>query len=255
MFKDHRAIVATVIFLGVTPLFSGQSAGQSLTTFFEKRLQDPADAPPPSYEVLLKVVDSIPTLSTAEVEAALTPLTTALASKTNNLAVEAAFALSEIARRPDGGSLLRSRASVLGALLANKDERLSGGAVLALGHLHRTTPDVTMPILTGYLDGEEQPSLVKAQIVRIILESKLVDESVARLVVRYLQRAATPEIKVANLHAIVASDSRSQTLVPFAISSLNDSNKHVKMAAIQAVNSLGLSARSMALASGKTART
>ncbi|MDX2179087.1 MAG: hypothetical protein SFV18_05800 [Bryobacteraceae bacterium] len=196
----------------------------------------------------MNVVDSISTSSPAAIESALGLLTKALQSKTDNLAIEAAFAMFEIARRPDGGSLLRGRISDLASLLTSKDERLSGGAALTFGYLHQTVPEMTTPILIRHLSGGES-SIVKTQIARTLLQSKSVDETAWKVIEAYVKQPATGEVKVANLYAVANSASRSQVFVPFVVQSLNDDNKYVKVAAIYAVNSLGPEARIVALSS------
>lgn len=105
-----------------------QQLPADLKGFFERRLTDRQDAPPPSYETLLKMIDGIAKADAAEIQAALPIVSSALKSNINNLPVEAAFAMTEIARRKDGGPLLRGRLVDLEHLLTNTDTRLSGGS-------------------------------------------------------------------------------------------------------------------------------
>ena len=127
------------------------SAVANLVAFFQGRLT--SEAPPPSYEELLKVVDPIAGDDSKEIRAALPFIFDALNSNKNNLAVEAGFALYLIAQRPDGAELLRTRVSTIAALLERPDERLTGGAVLTLRFLTSSIPEVTVPLFLRYLGG------------------------------------------------------------------------------------------------------
>ena len=121
-----------------------QQPPPNLADFFEQRL---GSMPEPSYEGLLRVIDPIASMDPKEVSAALPFLFSALKSSKENLPVEAAFALYEIAQRPDGGTLLRSRVPEIAGLLDRPDERLSGGAVLTLRFLTSSEANVTIPFL------------------------------------------------------------------------------------------------------------
>jgi len=141
--KTMQKLLLFCSFLLPVTTFAQQSP-PNLADFFEQRL---SSMPQPSYEELLRVIDPIASIDPKEVSAALPLFFSALRSSKENLPVEAAFALYEIAQRPDGGTLLRSRISEIAALLDRPDERLSGSAVLTLRFLTSSEANVTIPIL------------------------------------------------------------------------------------------------------------
>ncbi|MDQ6677012.1 MAG: hypothetical protein M3Z09_06930, partial [Acidobacteriota bacterium] len=202
-------------------------------------MSDSVNTPPPSYEALLTEIDSIKKSTPIEIQSTLPLLSLALKSKTPNLPVEAVFAFFEIARRPDGGAMLRNGVPEIASLLANPDERLSGGAVTILRNLTRSIPDVTIPAMMNELRSLSRPNLVKAEIVRALLESsKRNDEQVLRSVESYLALNADPIIRASNLYAIAVNRVKTPTITGYVISSLDDKSKNVQIAAIQTVYAL-----------------
>jgi hypothetical protein len=217
-------------------LSNAQQPAPNLQSFFEKRLSDKADTPPPSYGALLTVIDAIGKSALTDIQSTLPVLSLALKSKTPNLPVEAAFAFFEIARRPDGGTVLRDSVPELASLMASPDGRLSGFAVTTLRNLTRSIPDTTVPLMMNELRSSSGPNLVKAEIVRVILESsKRNDEQVLRSVEAYLAFDADPKVKASNLHAIAANRVKTPAIARYVLSALDDKNKHVQISAIQTV--------------------
>ena len=156
--------VCAAVLYAQSPIHA-QRPEPNLRSFLEKRLSAKADTPPPSYEALLAVTDTIGKSTPSDIQSTLRLLSLALKSKTPSLPVEAAFAFFAIARRPDGGVLLRDRVPELAALLASPDERLSGTAVTILRDLTRSIPDATVPPMINELRSAGRPNLVKAEIV------------------------------------------------------------------------------------------
>jgi hypothetical protein len=215
-------------------LSNAQQPAPNLKSFFEKRLSDKADTPPPSYEALLAVIDTIGKSDRTDIQSTLPFLSLALKSKTPNVPVEAAFAFFEIARRSDGGAVLRDSVPELASLMASPDGRLSGSAVATLRNLTRSIPDTTVPLMLNELRSSSGPNLVKTEIVRAVLESsKRNDEQVLRSVEAYLALDADPKVKAANLHAIAANRAKTPAIAAYVITALEDKNKHVQIAAIQ----------------------
>lgn len=221
-----------------------QQLPADLKGFFERRLTDRQDAPPPSYETLLKMIDGIAKADAAEIQAALPIVSSALKSNINNLPVEAAFAMTEIARRKDGGPLLRGRLVDLEHLLTNTDTRLSGGATLVFSYITPSIPDLTVPILLNQLNKPGKPTKVKSEIMRVLLKSKKNDVTVLKAVENYLDLEADPQVRIVNLQ-IIASDPvlNSAKIRTFAVRSLDDTNKYVKIAALRSVYALGSDVR------------
>ena len=244
---SYRIPTACYLVLCAQALISAQHSAPNLKSFFEKRLSDKADTPPPSYAALLEVIDTIGKSSPTDIQFTLPLLSLALNSKTSNLPVEAAFAFFEIARRPDGGVVLRDSVQEVAFLMASPDERLSGGAVTILRNLTRSIPDTTVPLMMNELRSSGPPNLGKAEIVRALLESsKRNDDHVLRSVEAYLALDADPTVKTANLHAIATSRIKTPAITAYVMSALEDKNKHVQIAAVQTVYALGTDVRDQA---------
>lgn len=220
-------------------------APSRLHSFFAKRLADSPNAPAPPHSDLLAVIDTIKASRPEDLEASLPLLSQALQRRTPNLPVEAVFAYFAISRRPDGGKLLRPSVPDLAALLANPDARLSGGAATILQVLTATIPDATIGALTAELGTATAPSLVKAAVVRALLESSHRGHPrVHQAVEAYLGLSAAPAVIIANLQAIsLPLASRPEATAPgiaqYALSGLDDPHPGVQVAAIQAVAAMG----------------
>ncbi len=227
--------------------------------YFEKRLVDRPDAPPPPYGTLLRVVDSVGASSAGEIEVILPLISSALKSNVPNLPIEGVFALFAIAQRPDGGKLLSGTLPEIASLMRHLDERISGGSVTILRNLTRTIPDSTVPLLVNRLVAPGAPTLVKSEIVRSLLESsKRNEQQVLKSIEAYLTLDSAPTVKIATLGAIASNRFQTPAIATYALGGLNDKDKHVQIAAIQAVYALGQDVRDKAgprisqLATGQT---
>jgi len=223
---------------------SAEQEPAELKRFFEHRLAARQDALPPSYETLLTVIDGISKTDAAKIESALPVVSVALKSDINNLAVEAAFAMTEIAKRPDGGSLLRGHLVELESLLSSADTRLSGAAVLVFDYLTTRIPEATVPVLVDRLARPGKPTIVKSEIARVLLKSRKNDSTALRAVENYLELDADASVRTVNLQAIGSNPiPASLRMRAIAARSLDYPNPHVKLAALLAVYALGPDAR------------
>ena len=218
-----------------------------LYSFFQKRLADRPDSAPPSYESLLKAIDSIDGASASDISKIFPLLSMSLRSTTDNLPVEAAFALFAISLRPDGATLLADKMPEIATLLENKDDRLSGGAVITLRELTKSAPSSTIPIMISHLSGSRKPSFVNADIVSILLQYRPADERVLKAVDSYLTVDFQPKFKAATLKALQANHVATPTISKFVAQSLESPDKNVKLAAIYVAPELGSDTWSQAL--------
>lgn len=242
--KQHVLLASTIFF---ATMAYPQQAG-TLKAFFEGRLSDRPSASPPPYETLLRVADSIGSCSPGEIRASLPLIRLAVTSGIPNLPVEAVFVLFAISMRPDGVELLSGSLSDIGKLMQHPDERISGGSTTILRNLARTIPDSVVPLLLDHLTAPGVPTLVKAEIFRTLLESqKRNDQQVVRAMEAYLRLDSEPRVRAATLGAITANRFTTPAIAAYALSGLNDKNKHVQMAAIQAVYALSQDVRHQAL--------
>jgi hypothetical protein len=216
---------------------AAQAPTPRLAAFFEQRLN--TNAPAPSYEDLLKVIDPIASSDPKEIAAALPSISSALASTKDNLPIEAGFALFEILLRPDGAALLRSRIPEIGSLLARPDERLSGGAILTLRNLTQAAEDTTVPIMIQFLNTPSKPSFTKIETVSTLFAYRSGDTQAVKAIQNFLSGEQEPPVRVAMLEALANNRVNTPTSDTHAIEALHDPNKAVKLAAIRAVGALG----------------
>lgn len=234
-----RIILCCCLIVSWQALAISQEPSQTLSDFFQQRLTARVGTPPPSYEALLRVTDRIAGSSASDIAAALPLLSAALKREDGDLAVQAAFALSVIARRPDGGGLLRTRISEVGALLERPDDRLSGGAVLIMRSIMPSNLDLTVPVLMEHLSSADKPSLVKAEVVSLLLEYRRNDPQVLRAIESFVNLGADPKVRISVLKVLAARRVKTPIISGFLLRSLDDSNKFVKAAAIYAVYAVG----------------
>ncbi len=213
-----------------------QETTPTLAAFFQQRL---AGVPPPSYDALLRVIDPIANSDPKDLATALPFLSAALKSTKDNLAVEAAFGFYEIAKRPDAGTLLRSRVPEIGALLELPDNRLGGSSVLTLRFLTPSNGDLTVPIMIRFLSGPAKPSIVKAEIVSTLIKFRHDDPIAMKAINAFFTVQAETPVRIATLQALSANHLNAPGIDDFAVHSLGDPNKFVKIAAIHAVHALG----------------
>jgi hypothetical protein len=214
-----------------------QDATTDLSVYFKQRLT--SDAGPPSYDALLKVIDTIPALDKQTIQNALPVLSTALVSTKENLAIEAAFALHEIARRPDGGALLRTKVPEIAGLLSRQDERFGGAAVEILKFLTPSDADLTIPAMIKFLNGPDKPTLVKAETVSALLRLRGNDPQTKAAVEQFVMVTMDPEVHARTLQVIGLNHVRSAGINNFFIQSLGDADSNVKIAAISIARQLG----------------
>lgn len=232
-------ILSFSLLISLQALTIAQEPTPTLSGFFQQRLAGSSNTPPPSYEALLRVTDTIAGSDPKDIATALPFLSAALTSDKDNLAVEAAFALSVISHRPDGGALLRTRVPEIGALLDRTDDRLSGGGLLILQYLTPSTSDLTVPIMIKYLNGPAKPNLVKVDIVSTLLKVRRHDPQAIKAIETFLTVQTEPQVRIATLQALGANHMSTPGINSFAVQSLDDPNKYVKVAAIHTTHALG----------------
>ena len=241
--------VRWILFLTISlsGVASSQSLDPSLKSFFEARLLDKKDSKPPSYEELLRVIDTVSAASSESIRSALPVINTATESRITHLPVEAVFAYSAIAQRADAGALLRDSVSQLMRLAASDDERVRNGSAVVLRVLSQSIPNVTIPLMSAVLSDSRYSAGVKSEVLRAILESPYrTDARLIRLIETYVFSSTDPDVQRENLHAITAGRMSSPGMIDFALKSLESRNESLQISAIQALYGMGNEARDKA---------
>jgi hypothetical protein len=237
-FSSSRSLFFCYLLVSLPTVTTAQEPTPNLAAFFQQRLSGSVNTPP-SYEALLRVIDTIPGSDPRDIATALPFLSTALTSAKENLPVEAAFALFVISQRSDGGALLRTRVPEIGALLERPDDRLSGGAILTLRYLTPSNSDLTVPMIMKHLNGPAKPSLVKLEIMSMLLKFKRDDPQVIKTIETFLTLDAEPAVRIATLQALGTNRVSTPGITEFTVQSVQYPSKYVKIAAIYAAHALG----------------
>lgn len=233
----RRLILLSCLAASIQTFASAQAAPSALTTFFEQRLAEPANATPPSYDSLWKVTSGVPDSSPSDLIAALPYLFEALKSDERDLAVQAALPLFAISRRPDGGLLLGNRVNELGSLLDRSDERLAGGATGILRNLMPSQSGTIVPIIITHLHAAKTPRLVEVELMAIMLDFRADDPNAMKAVDDFLAKGTAPNITIATLKMLGAHRAGSTPEIDaFSTRALGSSNKYIKIAAIYTVH-------------------
>ena len=174
-------------------------------------------------------------------------VSSSLRSTKENLAIEAIFAFHEIARRTDGGVLLRSRVPEIAEFLGSRDERLAGGSIETLELLTPSDADVTLPIMIKLLDTPEKATVIKAETASALLHFRGDDAQALTVVERFLDAEMKPEVQARTLQVIGLNHVSSAGIDHFLIRSLSNADSDVKIAAISIAREIGPQAWNEAL--------
>ncbi len=188
-----------------------------------------------SEKAYIKLMDSIATLTPAEITKGIQIINLQLDSKAepeDRLAkADAAYLLTLISWRPDGPQLLASEVDRLTFMLNDPSHLLSGPAAMALQHIGDSRPDVVVTILEAALKDPEvnNPTGIGPGIAVILLRMAPRSEEATKNIVQYMQRPDLTDNQL--ISTIVGIDS--SRFIPDAITTelvrcLDRSNQIIK---------------------------
>jgi hypothetical protein len=197
----------------------------------------------PSLEALIRVTKQISGVRPEEITRALPAIFAALANQDEGVKHNACTALFEIARRPDGAALLRTRINDVGQLLltsTNPDTR--SGTLIILGTLQPPPPEV-VPIFLTVLKRTDAD--IQAQGPGIIFELVHIapeNPEVIAAVREFLSRPLDTKGKIDVLNALGDPRVEDAGVIAMVISSLDDPDPGIRVASIQTLAGMGQSA-------------
>ena len=195
---------------------------------------------PPTLENLIRVTDQIAGARPEEITRALPAIFAAMAHQDEAVKHNALTGLFEIARRPDGAGLLKSRVDTIGRdFLASPNPDTRGGEMIILGMLQPPPPEV-LPIFLTFLkrtdnDAQAQGSGVIFQLVQIAPENPEVIAAVRE----FLSRPLDNKSRIDALNALGNPSVKDAQVIAMVTSSLDDSDPGVRSTAIQALGRMG----------------
>jgi hypothetical protein len=209
----------------------------TLKAFFTDIGRKPGLASSLTYDELLKPIDEIASDSPETIEAALHVIVEDLKHEDDQVAVDAAFAIVTIARRPDGTTLLAPYIQEIGGLLKRSDTRLHASAIFALTLMFPPAPEAT-GMLTRFIsanpDAEATPAAAQAA-----LQMSRTPETMAAVRKYFASRSSNVNRRVASLQALALARSTDPELIGFVVTDLSYPDDHVILAAIHAVTAIG----------------
>lgn len=206
--------------------------------FFQQRLN--GAPPPPSTDELMRLaIDPIAHSNPRDITAALPIIDASLISDKVELPAEAAMALFAITQRSDGSTLLRGRIPEIEALLYRPEDNLRNCGMLLLQTLTSSVADATLPVIVKFLGSPAQPSFAKVEAAATLLQYGKADPAAMKAVQTFLGTLSDPNFHVAMLECLGRDHVNTPATDAFALQSLTDSNKFIRIAAVHATRRLG----------------
>lgn len=207
--------------------------------FFEGLTTRSAGVAPPSYEQLLQVTDQFHTLSQAEVVDALPAVFQALQKSDEPSAIDAAFALSVIARRPDSAVVLRPWIKEIGSLLSRTDARLNAAAILVFMRMTPPPGTEAVPLLTRFLFTDQGSMEAKPDAVSALMKLAPNAPEPMQAVARFMRLPLEGQTRMAAINAVGIPKLANTAIIDIVVEALGDPSKQVKLAAIQTLDRIG----------------
>jgi hypothetical protein len=190
---------------------------------------------------LLQLTDQIATLSKTQVEDTLPSIFGALKLDTES-GVQAAFALTVIARRPDSRELLRPWLSDVAELLKRSDSRLKATVSVVFQRINPPPVDVAVPVLSAFITSPSYDMQDKVDPLMALVRlapSEPATESCATYILGSSLDAST---RAAALRALGSNQIKSTKIIDLIVSNLLSVDEHVVLASIQSIEQIGLAA-------------
>jgi len=234
--KLFRLALATAVAMPLLCLSPADSPdpGQFFKTL---SAHDPAQ-PYPSYDRLLQVVDQIQAMAETTLTAALPDLFAALQSPDDAIAVDAAFALTAVAGRPDSNELLRSHLSEINALLGRSDRRLKATVPTVFLRM-QPAPREAVPRLANFLTRNDQSSDAKPDAVFALIKLAPNDPAAIAAIRHFIGLPLDRQTRIDTINALGSSHLTDGGLLDLLARQLADPDQNVRLAAIQTMNRIG----------------
>lgn len=215
------------------------SAQTDVKAFFQ---QLPSAKALPSYEELLQAVDQIPKLSKQDAQALL-PFLMADLKYDNDVGIDAALGLFNVARRPDSGELLQPHMADIIALFGRSDTRFKATANTVLGMMKPPAVNAP-PLLAAFILGPTGSPHEKADSLAVMLDithgtAPQGEAAALHLLNMPMDPGARHAVLLASGHM---GPSATKKVMDRIATFLSDSNEQVQIAAIQAFVFMGRAA-------------
>ena len=221
-------------------LFTPNSKAADLQTFFEVLAAQRIGQPAPTYEETLQVIDQIQNMDSAKLSLALPAIFEALKMSAETPSINAAFALTAIARRLDSGSILKPYTQNVADMLSTSDVRLNGAAMLIFEQMRPALPKQTeVPLLLTFLSSSQGALQAKPGAIGILLKLSPNDPAITQAIVNFMSRPLDIKTRIDACNAIGNAGQNNTVLSNMVLAMLAEPDPYVKKAAIQSIQRMG----------------
>jgi HEAT repeats len=233
-------VIACVQLGGASP-DSQAKAGPTLREFFQSLVQHYNPSSLPSYSELRRAEDQINGASPQEISAALPAILAALADRDRTVNGYAGSALFRIATRADGAELLRDYVKAIGRhLLASPDAIAQGSEVMILMSIRPSPPPEVRPLFLSFLRREDRNPIAQVDALGYLITQA--PEDSGPVAAEFWHRPMDRNTRIAALNTLANTHSADPRIIGLAVSSLDDGDFEVRLAAFQALTRMGPSA-------------
>jgi len=163
----------------------------------------------------------------------------ALDSSSTDVRLYAALALTSIARRPDGASLLADRLAQIGKQEDAEDSRLQALPAEVFVELRPHPPTSTVPILVAFLRRKDRDTSAQASAVFALVRISPEDAAVRSAIHGFLMRSLDSRTLIGTVNALGDARLDGTKLAADVIPFLENSDSGVRFAAVQTVSRIG----------------
>ena len=226
-----------VQFTAAQSTFSAQPL-PSLDNFFETLVQHYDPSSLPKYDDVLKVVDQIPGTRAEAITKAIPAIFRALSHPDENVATDAAFALTVICYRPDCGMLLKDRIREISTMFDSLNPRLQGIPAVIFSNMKPLPPE-GLRALVSFLRRTDRDQVAQAGAVFALVRLAPDKPEVMAAIQEFLSRPLDSNSRVGALNALGTPGVNDTHLIAMVISSLDDADHGVRLTAIRALTRMG----------------
>jgi HEAT repeat protein len=227
--------VAGAIFCGCL----GAQPQPSLQDFFEQLATSTVSSSLPGSDEVYAITSRLEGDSPAQVEKAIPSIIKCLGHYDDHVKADAALALLAISRRPDGGSIIRPPASVIGYLLNLPEGRFQGMAVSIFVNLRPPPLREAVPEFVTYLRRADSGAKAQPAVAGVLVQYAPSEAGVLDAVTQFMLRPASSAVRIDTLNAVFRPDFRYDPIIRIVVAALDDPDSEVRSAAAQGLSRMG----------------
>ncbi len=192
----------------------------------------------PEFNDAIKIVDQIKPMSRSEVQALLPLIFDGLGYEQDAVKLYSALALFAVSLRPDCYVLLEPKLKEILSLLERSDNRLIMSVPMVVERMNIPRERV-LPAYRDFVSDENKPAKAKAPMVCMLTKMDPHSEETLRAITGFVNQSMGTQERIDALNAIGCQPTDDEKLMNLVINSLNDTDSHVRGAAIAVIGRFG----------------